>query len=418
VIFNNTNSASLGEYSTSASKSTTTFGTIGVALTTPSVNPDAPFVTIAISHQKRAMFEGVSEINNGRLNGSLLGVFRNIAEGTSNTNLNDGSAFPNTSSLAWYSYLLDPNGTSSTSYITPFNTDSAITFSNRIEESGNISDTQFSIGTTYKKWLSVGATLSTSQITFTQDLSHSETPLEPGTDLNYWTYNEHLTIEGSGLNIKLGAIAHIDWLKLGIAWHSGTRYILSDYYSTTVSSYWKDGTSLSYGSPQGGYEYAIKTPSRIILSSSVVMGKFAILTADYENVDYSKGRLIGTYILPTGELDYDFAAENLSVENSFRKTHEARIGLEMRLNKTFRARLGAGVTTSPYSDESEVLSDPSQFKFSLGGEYRVNEYYVGFAWSGTWYEEDMYVINPDIQGSPIHLERSKTMIVIGGGMRF
>jgi hypothetical protein len=416
VVFNNSNSANLGEYSSSASKSTSTIGTFGVALTTPSVNPDAPFVTLAISHQKRALYDGVTELIDARLNSSLLGVFREIAEGTSNAYLDDGSAYPYNSSLAWYCFLLDPNGSSNTSYVTPFNTDSEIAFSNRIEESGELSETQFSLGSTFKKWLSVGATISKTDILFTQDLSHSETPLEPGTDLSSWTYNEHLFIEGSGLNIKLGAIAHADWLKLGIAWHSGTRYTLTDYYSTSMSSSWKDGTSYSYNSPDGGYEYSISTPSRLILSSSVVMGKFAILSADYENVDYSTGKLRST----EGWMSdgYDFEAENTAVADSYTRSHEARLGLEMRLNKNFRARLGAGASTSPYSYESGVLPDPSVIKFSLGGEYRIAKYYAGFAWSGTWYEEDLYVINPDIQGTPIHLDRSKTMVVIGGGMRF
>ena len=57
------------------------------------------------------MYSGVTDLDGSNLNSSLSGVFHNNVEGTTDyTNLDNGSAFPFSSSLAWYAYLLDPNG--------------------------------------------------------------------------------------------------------------------------------------------------------------------------------------------------------------------------------------------------------------------------------------------------------------------
>ncbi len=393
-----------------------TIGSIGVVLTTPSVNPDWPFVSIGFTHSKQAIFDQRLLLENADLNGSLLGVFHGMAQGTDNADLNDGSAFPFTASLAWYTYLLDPDGASNTEYITPFNTDTTTTLTRRIERSGNIGETQYSIGGTYQNWLSLGATIATSKVTFSEESRHEEIPTEEGTELASWSYVENLDVQGSGLTAKLGAIAKVsDWLRIGVAWHSPTRLKLIDSYNTSIRSVWKDGDVYEERSPEGAYEYLIITPSRFIVSGSFVLGKSAIISTDYESVDYRNGKLKSVDGgMSTG---YSFEAENSTVNDIYRRGHEARVGLEIRLNQDFRFRVGTGISTSPYSYASGVLSNPSQFKASLGGEYRNERWYAGFAWNRTWYSEDLYLLNPLIQGSPAHLDRTLGMLSIGGGFR-
>jgi len=405
-------------YSSSASESDTRIGSFGVAMTVPSVNPDWPFVTIAIAHQKTNIWDNSMKIEGAELNSSLLGVFHNFAEGTNNASLNDGSAYAYTSSLAWYAYLLDPDGTSSTSYITPFNTDTTVLFSRRIDHGGDMSENQISIGGTYQGWLSLGGTVSSTEIKFTETSTHAEAPLEASTDLQSWSYSEDLYIEGTGINIRLGAIAKIrDWWRVGISWQSPTRLELTDSYSTSITSYWNDGTSYHENSPVGGYEYLIITPSRTTISSSFVMGKFAVISADVEIVDYSDGRLKANdnSWLSDG---YGFGLENETVEDLYSKSYEARVGLEIRVAKDWRVRLGGSMETSPYNSNVILTSDPTRLSASLGGEYRSGEYYMGFAWKKSWTESDLYLIDPAAQVTPIVQEKSLGMLMIGGGMRF
>lgn len=392
-----------------------TIGSLGVALTIPSVNPDWPFITLAVSHHKRAMFDQTLLLEDSEFQQSLLGVFQGLATGVHNADLNDGE-YPYNASLAWYTYLLDPDGEDNYNYVTPFATDDPVNVDRRIERSGTMGETQYSVGGTFREKISLGATLGTSKVYFSEESRHSETPLDPGTDLASWTYYETLVIEGNGIVGRIGAIANISkWLRIGVAWHSPTRLKLIDSYSTSVNSVWKDGDNYSESSPEGGYEYLVIIPSKTIISGSFLIGKIGILSADYETTDIGSGRLksVDSWLSD----GYDFEAENESVESSYNRIHEVRVGLEMRIAKNWRIRSGAGISTSPFSIESGVLSDPSRNKVSLGTEYRNEGWYAGISWTRSWFEEDLYFIDPALQGEPANISRSLGMFSIGAGIR-
>ena len=408
----NTNSK-FGNSSTDASASSTSIGNFGVALTTPSVNPDIPFVTLGFYHQKSTVYDRTTNLEDSELPNSLLGVFLGNAQGTNNDDLATYAAYPETAGLAWNTYLIDPNGNSTTSYIPTYNLADTVGFSYIVEESGSMNDNQFSIGLTQFEIFSLGATITSSKISFDQTYVHSETPTDPETELANWDYIGDLSIIGEGLNIKLGAILHLDWLKLGAAWHSPTKYSLRDRYSYSVYSNWKDSEPIHDQTPIYEYNYTLKTTSKLILSSAVIIDKYAIISVDYETLDYSKGVLSHDQ----GINGYDFYEENLSVQESYTRTHEARLGFEGRISSKFRARAGAAYSTSPFSSESGVQALGSSTKLSLGGEYRSGNKYLGVAWQKHWSSNDLYVQNPIYQGSPIDQNWSTSCLVIGGGLR-
>ena len=394
-----------------------TVGSIGLALTIPSVNPDWPFVTVAISHHKRGIFNQVLKLEDAEFQQSLLGVFQGMATATGvyNEDLNNGE-YPFTASLAWYTYLLDPDGDDNYNYVTPFATDTPVKVDRSIERSGSMGETQYSFGGTFRDRISLGATVGTSKVYFSENSRHTETPLDPGTDLAEWTYYESLVVEGTGIIGRVGVIANISkWMRVGFAWHSPTRLRLTDTYSTSVNSRWKDGDVYNADSPEGGYEYLIVTPSKTIVSGSFLIGKSALLSADYETTNLSNGKLkdVDSW-LSNG---YEFNVENASVEASYKRIHEVRIGLEMRIAKNWRIRSGTGMVTSPYSIESGVMSNGTRYKASLGIEFRNEDWYVGSAWTRSWFEEDLYFLDPEIQGSPANLSRSMGMLSIGAGKR-
>ena len=414
VFSNNTNSM-FGDVSTDASSSSSAIGNIGLTLTTPSVNPDAPFFTFGFYHQKNAVYNKISNLENADLPSSLLGVFLDAAQGTDNLYLSDGSAYPLTSSLALNADLIDPNSNSSNTYVSTFPTTETVGLSYTVEESGDMRDNQFSIGYTQSEIISLGATITSSKIHYSQTYVHSETPSDPSTDLANWEYIGDLQINGDGLNLKLGAIAHIDWLKLGLAWHSPTKYNLKDRYSNTINSYWKDGGTEHGISQDFEYEYLLKTPSKLIISSAVIVDKYGIISVDYETTDFSKGQLLDSGIYFEG---YDYYEENLAVQDSYKRTHEARLGVEGRINKNFRARAGAAYRTSPYTAESGVQATGITSRMSLGSEYRIDNKYIGLAWQKSWSSNDLYVQDPTYQGNPIDQSWSTSFLVIGGGVRF
>ena len=116
--------------------------------------------------------------------------------------------------------------------------------------------------------------------------------------------------------------------------------------------------------------------------------------------------------------NYNFSSENEAVEASYTRSNELRSGVEVRINSMFRARGGLAYQTSPYSDEAGMTANASTLRFSLGGEYRKENKYIGLAFTNSQTERDLYVNNPLYQSTPISQSLSTTMIVLGGGLRF
>jgi hypothetical protein len=370
---------------------------------------------VAISHHKRAIFNQVLKLEDTEFQQSLLGVFQDLATGVHNEDLYD--VFPHNASLAWETYLLDPDGDDNYNYVTPFETNTPVMVDRTIERSGNMGETQYSFGGTFRDRISVGATVGTSKVYFSEDSRHTETPLDPGTDLAEWTYYESLVVEGTGIIGRVGLIANISkWMRIGVAWHSPTRLRLTDSYSMSVNSTWKDGEVHTADSPEGGYEYLIVTPSKTIVSGSFLIGKIALLSADYETTDLSNGKLKDVESWLSPEIN-EFEAENASVEASYNRIHEVRIGLEMRISKNWRIRTGTGMVTSPYSMASGVMSNGTRYKASFGTEFRNEDWYAGVSWTRSWFEEDLYFLDPELQGDPVNLSRSLGMLSIGAGKR-
>lgn len=411
--------ATMGIFSSKTNENSLSDGAVnnlGIALVTPSVNPDMPFFTFAYTRSTTEQYSGVTSTPEMQLPVSLLHTFLQSATGTPIESLDNSTYYPFTASLAWHAFLLDPDGASSDQYVTPFDTQGIVNTRYRIEESGNITDNQFSAGFTFKDIISLGATFSKSTISYSSASIREETITEAESDLASWDFSENLNIEGVCFNVKLGAIFHADWLKLGIAWHSGTNYSLDDTYWNTINSYWKDGYTNHAQSSTGFYEYLLQTPQKFILSSAVVIDKNVIISTDYESVNYRKGELSSMPSwISTG---WVFNSENAAIRNSFVRTHQVRMGIEARINKEWRARYGAGYTTSPFSEEAGVQADASRYSASLGCEYRMDAKYLGIAWTRSWYERDLYIADPELQGEPINLAISKGMLVVGGGVRF
>ncbi len=121
-------------------------------------------------------------------------VIQDLATEVHKEDLNSGE-YPFSAYLAWYTYLLDPfldsdGEVDNYNYVTPFETNTPVMVDRTIERSGNMGETQYSVGGTFRDRISVGATVGRSKVYFSEDSRHTETPLDPGTDLAEWTCYE------------------------------------------------------------------------------------------------------------------------------------------------------------------------------------------------------------------------------------
>tara|TARA_B100000683_G_C12486094_1_gene553094 strand:- start:833 stop:2188 length:1356 start_codon:yes stop_codon:yes gene_type:complete len=393
-----------------------TFLNVGVSLTMPSVNPSAPFFSFTFYHQTSAVYDERYNIEDVEMSNSILeSLLANVQNEVHYSLLNDYDNNYFYESLAWQAWLIDTIPGENNKYFLPFvsNDTIPVQVSYIRQGEGNMSDNNFSAAYTVEGVFSVGATITSSSITYQQNNIHTETPTDTESSTEYFEFIESFTTTGDGLNLKIGVIGHINNLKLGFAWHSPTRYNLTDNSSYKMINYYKGGGFDDSNAPDSYFEYTIKTPSRIIASTALILGKRVIISNDYERVNYANGKLESVEYYSA-----DFSNQNEILANSFTASHQIRQGIEIRIEKKYRARLGGMYTTTPYSENAGVVSNEYTWGYSFGGEYRNDKMYIGIAFSNSKSENDQYLINPQNQGSPIKQARSSSFLVIGGGLRF
>lgn len=251
-------------------------------------------------------------------------------------------------------------------------------------ENGSAASYDFTFGTNIKDILSLGLTLSVTDIRHTTDLYYSET-FSRGGDffLSNW-----LQTDGSGFGVKVGAIVRpIDALRIGIAYHSPTWYSMTDRYDAMM-----DFSEAYYiKSPVDNiFDYKFQTPYKWVFSLAGVIGSTAIVSLDYELTDYSSMK----FSTANGGVDETFNNQNHYMKEDFKNSSVLRAGLELRLTPQVSARLGYAWTQMPlkkhiWDGGTEIITsgsiphyvlDGDAHHFSIGAGYRFDRnFYMDLA---------------------------------------
>lgn len=246
---------------------------------------------------------------------------------------------------------------------------------NYIKEEGYQGEFNFSFGTNYKDILYLGATIGLQSIRYKYRSSYSEVALPNNSyDLNKYNFNKYLTTEGSGSNIKVGAIFRpFAELRIGASIHSPTYYSMSDDYEETMHSYFltldDDGYSdyQSYLEPSR-YNYDMQTPWKAVFSLATVLQQRVILSVDYEYNNYNSAKFGDS----EGGFDYD-APEgvNKDIATNLKNSNNLRVGAEFRVSSIFSLRGGYTYLDSPYrdTDSGKIQSFSGGFGLNFGSFY-------------------------------------------------
>lgn len=383
----------------------------GIAITYPSVDPDWPFVTLAIAYQKRAELHQQILAQGAVIDGSLADLFLNQADGLLPSQLN---AF--TSAPAWNSFLLDGDPSvpaCETCYVSAMEGAGGALTSKRIDREGSVGETAISFAANYRHRLYLGGSVGLPRIVFSEQTLHEEQPLSDSLALNRWNFNERLDIEGSGVNLRIGAIWSVSsWMRVGVNYATRSRLSLRDTYSTDLTTQWNDGTTLESSSPLNQHEYLIYTPSRLAVNAAIILGKYGVIAAEYERTDYRQGELRPAAF--SGPSAYDYETENEVAQGLYSISHTARVGAEFRIANNHRVRLGAGMSPSPYGSDTET-PNATRYHGSLGWAYRGETWYGGASYALSIWEENLYPWG--IPSDPARLARQNGVFTIGVGAR-
>lgn len=277
-----------------------------------------------------------------------------------------------------------------------------------VEEKGSVSTYDFNIGTTFSDIVSVGATLSLTDINYRMYSSYIEDYQNSGSFWGGQELQNWMRTDGTGWQVTAGVIVKpVQELRIGVSYHSPTWYNMTDYFAADLSSDFADGTSsyiASFSDPNSDrsedaiYDYKMRTPDKWTLSLAGVIGGKAIISADYELTNYANNMKLFDdrgNALATGTGD-----PNAYIKNDFRNASTVRVGAEYRITDQFSARVGYSWMQSPFKNEvidfpgdHEVVTDSrAATQYILDGTTNYFTYGMGYRFSRHFYTDIAFVM--------------------------
>ncbi len=330
---------------------------------------------------------GFNRLNNYNFNGyyeggnsqsSIINDLRDKAQGTAPNALD-----PFYTQLAFNTYLIDTLG-SLTNYIGAFPLPGTLQRKS-MNVSGSNNELVLTLGGNLNDKLYIGGSVGFPYVRYYESSTYEEID-QADTIPNFknMTYNSYLETHGSGFNFKIGVIYRIaDWVRIGAAIHTPTYYSMKDRWNSDMESE-LNAVKYSAKSPEGSFDYQLTTPFKANGSLAFVVGKWALITGEYEFVDYRNARLKSS--------TERFNQENRAIGNIYTFQSNVRAGAEIKI-KQFSLRGGYTFSSSPYASN---LNDGKRQAINGGLGIKFDKYFLDVAYSYIFSKEKyfFYSSNP------------------------
>ncbi|HRI59770.1 MAG TPA: outer membrane protein transport protein [Saprospiraceae bacterium] len=249
---------------------------------------------------------------------------------------------------------------------------------------GSMNEMVLSFAGNYDEKLMVGATVGVPFVNYRLESTYEES--DPGGDVDgnvpYFgqlIFTDYLRTEGVGINFKMGLIYRINQaVRLGAAFHTPTSLGLTDNYSNTFSYDYGDGggsyTGETIFSPDGVFDYKLRTPWRFIASGAFVIKKYGFVSADVEWLDYGGNRYNFTSDIDNTENQALEREVNNEIQRTYQSAMNIRVGGELALDQ-FRLRAGVNLNGDPEEGASGFNTG-----FSVGGGVHAGSFFIDLAY--------------------------------------
>ena len=266
-----------------------------------------------------------------------------------------------------------------------------------LQSRGSAGEFSFAFGFNINNIVYLGASLDILSIQRKQTIYYNEYIDYEGTlpdateypyQLRNFQYGQTFAVDGTGVGAKFGIVVRpIAPLRIGFAVHTPSYYSMAYRYSASLSSAALSAGDNPYGwnvdngyvyadentptlRDSGDYRWEFSTPTRLLAGVSYTIGKYAIISADYE---YSASRSLKWIYTPAGT-----GYTNETLDNSLRGTHTVRGGIEAKPVPWFALRVGGGYRSSVLNSDYDFVafSEPVADKFwyaSAGVGFRLSE---------------------------------------------
>jgi hypothetical protein len=314
--------------------------------------------------------------------------------------------------LAYDLYLIDWDSASAR-YFNDFEGKYGQLQQRKVSTTGYLGEYAFSMGANFSHKIYIGASFGVQRVKFQRSIEHTET--DQNHNINYteeFVFHEDLLTRGYGVNMKIGIIARpVNFIRLGAAFHIPTFYFLNDRFTTEMQA-WYDPTlgkaSEIAKSPLGENNYNLKTPSKFVGSAAVTLGKFGLISVDYERVNYSKANLESTYS--------GFVDENFAINDILKTADNIRMGAELRLGSGY-LRGGYAIYGSPLK-YANPAADAKYSVISGGVGIRNSDFFLDLSYANGLSTEPYYMYLNEMASSPSINKSNLNNVIMTVGFRF
>lgn len=306
-----------------------------------------------------------------------------------------------------------------------------------VEENGAIDQYAIGFGGNFSDFLMVGASVTITDLDYNMYAYYAEDYNKQTDYTSYIEVENNLKTEGTGYGINVGAIVRpADFLRVGIAYNSPTWYKMTDYYYAKSAS---DIQSLKDQyhdeSPNNAYtDYKYRTPDKWIFSAAAIIGQTALVSVDYEMMNYRRMRMYDA----NGN---ENTSTNTDIDQSLGISNTIKAGAEVKITPQFAVRAGMAWTGSAMgadikNGQREVMTvgtipnytiDRDVFNYTVGFGYRFTpQLYADIACIYKTAKDDVYAFSPMfdnagktlIEASPSSLKTNSTRVALTIGYKF
>lgn len=367
-------------------------------------------INFGLGYNRLNNFHAASTYQGTNNNNSLLDSYLERVNANGGNYYTDvTNNFPFDAGLAYQTYLID------TISGDPYHYQSAIPFYGElqrrsVESKGSMGEFALSFGGNYSNRLYLGATVGIDNIRYEENSVYQESDDQNmNAPFQSFQLNNYLLTRGTGINLKLGMIYRAnDFIRLGLAIHTPTYFWMHDDYSGYMTSQFEGGSSYTYASPAGTFDYNLTIPMKAIAGIGFVIGKAGLISADYEFIDYTEAKL--------NSPGYKFISENSATTTKYTATGNLRIGTEWRYD-VYSFRAGYAMFASPFAPGQGVTgADQSLNAFSAGIGLRESDYFIDLAYvytTGKYFYLPYSLSTQQVSGATTEMNTNNITLTFG-----
>ena len=307
-----------------------------------------------------------------------------------------------------------------------------------VTESGYMDEYILGLGLNISNFMFLGGSISVTDIDYKYSSFYEDFFAYDNRKDDCLYLENRLNSKGTALSASFGVITNLQMLRLGVAYHSPRWYNMTDYYGawagTEINGY--SDPKMENETPKDSYsEYRFRTPDKWIFSAAAIFGQSALISADYEIMNYNT-------MMFTDRDGRNNNATNDYIKYDYTWGHTFKIGAEIKTNPQLALRAGYMVQTSPMRNDLAnnnveilpagtiphfaVTSKPTNY-ITAGMGYRFNpNFYLDLAWVYRFVNSDAYAFSNtyskngqvEVFSEPARLKTNTTRLILTLGYKF